>query len=205
MRYGQYTINNDKKIVFEVWDDRPVLFKGTALPGNELTSDDYYNIFIYPIDENIPDYDTYQYTIDEKEMHDWLIDDVSKTIKVQYELTPISLEDKKLQLKNELAGIRYNNEISGITYDGTEFPTDRSSQMMIMATKQVIMDDNTQVIKWKCINRWIDLDISNITDVANAIKQHVEDCFYREFELVTDIEATTTLVELKEVDINSGW
>lgn len=114
----------------------------------------------------------------------------------------ISEEEKAKRLitrKAELAALRYEKEVSGITVGDSVVETDRLSQSMLSGAFIACQLEPTREIDWKGKNGWVKLNASQIAAISAVVANHVQACFTREKELseALDNEITT--------DISTGW
>lgn len=112
----------------------------------------------------------------------------------------ISLPELKIRKKQEIATARYEEEISGIVFDGYQIATDRDSQSLITGAALAAMQDSSYSARWKTTTgSFINLNADQILTVAQAVRVHVQSCFDHEAELLPLIEAATTEAELNVV------
>lgn len=118
---------------------------------------------------------------------------------------PTLAELKAVKL-NAVADKRWQQEISGTTFNGMPIATDATSQTKYIGAVVGAQIDPTAVINWKLANGdFVPLDAQTIVAVAMAVRAHVQACFDREAQLRAQIEAAATVEELDAINIYDGW
>jgi len=112
---------------------------------------------------------------------------------------PPTIDDLRAQKKNEIAAARYSAEISGVVVDGVTVDTGRDSQALITGAAVSAMLDGEYSLNWKTENGFIHLTAPEIIAVAQAVRDHVQECFDKEGELVARINAAITKEELDAI------
>lgn len=84
---------------------------------------------------------------------------------------------------------RYEKEVGGLEVNGLTIKTDRESQSMIIGATVLIGDEET--LKWKTGAGFIDLTGAQIKGIATLVRNHIQDCFNREAELLAQLENIT--------------
>lgn len=100
-----------------------------------------------------------------------------------------------------IATRRYQAEVSGITLDGLPIETDDRSKLLINGAASRAARDSNYTLKWKTFEGFVDLPAAQVLIMADAVSDHVQDCFNREAELqaaVADGSITTEMLE-------QGW
>ena len=119
------------------------------------------------------------------------------------DLGEFSDEDKldyfKEKKKAEIASDRYDDEISGIEVDGVRINTERDSQALITGAALAAMRDNTYTLKWKSEDGFIMLDANSVINIANLVREHVQECFNREAECRELIDSCDNLESLNNI------
>lgn len=112
---------------------------------------------------------------------------------------------KTIKLK-ELAKKRYEVEISGLTLpDSSEISTTRESQTMIANAYASLKDGLIPDTQYKSNNGWTTITLTEITPIATAVAAHVRDVFANEKIHTDAIAALTTMTDLDNYDITTGW
>ena len=108
--------------------------------------------------------------------------------------------EKLKQMKlAEIAHMRWQAETSGITINEVEIATDRESQGLLTGTVLPAQNNPQYEVNWKAKNGWAVLDAATILAIADAVRNHVQACFDREKDLQDQIEAATTVDEVKAI------
>jgi hypothetical protein len=117
-----------------------------------------------------------------------------------------TLDELRARKLAELAGLRWEKETGGTTFNGMPIATDAVSQTKYIGAVVGAQIDPTAVINWKMADgTFVALDAQAITAVAMAVRTHVQACFDREAVLKADIEAATNAEELAAINLNTGW
>jgi hypothetical protein len=105
-----------------------------------------------------------------------------------------------------LAQKRWEKETGGIVFNGSPVATDEVSQTKIIGAVVGSQLDPGVSMKWKMKNgQFVTLNAAQITDVAMAVRAHVQACFDREAELRMAIVAAGDAGTINAVDIDAGW
>ncbi len=125
----------------------------------------------------------------------WMIEDLVFTPEEEAEM----LNNRRVALKEELASIRYQHEVGGITFNGQRISTDREDQAMLNSAYVATQIDTSRTISWKSESGWVEMNAETIASLAEAVINHVQGCFNKEKELsmALDIDINT--------DIHAGW
>lgn len=105
----------------------------------------------------------------------------------------------KEKKKKEIASDRYNEEISGVNVNGIEIDTERDSQALITGAALAAFQDNTYTLKWKAKGGFIVLNASEVIQIANFVREHVQKCFNREAECIELINNANSIEELDSI------
>lgn len=111
----------------------------------------------------------------------------------------VDFESAKEAKIKEIAGARWTEETSGIEINGYNINTDRESQSLITAVAFTAIQDPAYTCRWKTKNGFITLNSSMIIEIATAVRDHVQQCFNKEDQLLTEIENATTIEELNNI------
>lgn len=111
---------------------------------------------------------------------------------------PTVAELKELKLA-EIAAARFEAETGGIEIQGTRIATDRESQALITGAALQAYIDPSYVCQWKTAGGFVTLDAAALLGIAQAVRQHVQNCFDREAELAAQVEAATTAEEVEAI------
>lgn len=124
-----------------------------------------------------------------------------RTINDQYN----EAQTKKI---SEIANKRYNAECSGCTWtkDGIEYvvATDRDSRAMLQATREIAMNTTGFTTSaWKMKNNvFVDLTITDMTDIGLLMGIHVQQCFDKEKELLALVKSQPDMDSVNAVVID---
>lgn len=114
-----------------------------------------------------------------------------------------SLPGKPIEYYIErLAKRRYEAEIGGTVINGVDISTDRESQSKLIALRIVAKEDANYTVNWKTANGFVVLDATTIIALADGVRQHVQNCFDNEANLLNQIENASNP---STVDIEIGW
>jgi hypothetical protein len=110
-------------------------------------------------------------------------------------------------LKHVVSAKRYEVEVSGTVVANNKYATDRESQTKYVAVALDISQSNAETwsIKWKTSdNTFINLNASEMLSVVSAVRQHVQNCYNKEFEYYNLIDTANSSV-LETTDFSAGW
>ena len=117
----------------------------------------------------------------------------------------ITAEAKAEQAKKEqvavIAARRYAAETAGIEVSGIHIDTGRDSQALITGAALNAVIDPSYVCNWKTPAGFVQLDAQKLLGVATTLRAHVQACFDREAELLTELAAGT----FTESMLEEGW
>ena len=100
-----------------------------------------------------------------------------------------------------IAARRYQAEIGGITIAGLPVDTDDRSKLLINGAATRATRDSGYVLKWKTAEGFIDLPAEQVLIMADAVSDHVQECFNREAELQAAVADGSITAEMLE----QGW
>jgi len=90
--------------------------------------------------------------------------------------------------------------VAGTMVNGITVATDDLSQQRITGAALAATVDASTTVKWKLPDdTFVTLDSTQIVDIAQAVRTHIQACFDRESELLDALAAGTTY------DIEAGW
>lgn len=118
----------------------------------------------------------------------------------------VTVEDKAVEalaaLKQQVATVRYDNEVKGIIVNGMPVDTGRDSQGLIAGACLAAVIDPAYIVNWKSAGGvFLQLTAQQIIGVATAVRAHVQACFNREQVLLTAIANNTYTENMLE----QGW
>ncbi|QHF02453.1 DUF4376 domain-containing protein [Pseudomonas asturiensis] len=100
-----------------------------------------------------------------------------------------------------IAARRYQAEISGITLEGLPIETDDRSKLLINGAAARAARDSNYTLKWKTFEGFVDLPAAQVLIMADAVSDHVQDCFNREAELQAAVAEGSITAEM----LDRGW
>ena len=116
------------------------------------------------------------------------------------------LSAMKIRLLSQLDSKATRIKERGITVDGDRFKTDFKTQSRFSQAVQRTDKDAAVVFNWKLRSgEFKVLDKTTINTILDAMFTHTQATFTNEKNLTDTINACTTQVSLKSVDINTGW
>ena len=116
-----------------------------------------------------------------------------------------TLEEVKEAKLSSLASIRYEKEIGGIAVSGATIATDRASQALITGAYVSLKQGFISSVNWKGENSWVTLTLVEIEPIAQAVCNYVQACFTKECILAQQISNLSSIADIENFDINSGW
>lgn len=121
-----------------------------------------------------------------------------------------TLNEAKAARLAELANIRWQREVGGITfvYEGNPvpIPTDRESRAEAFIAAQLASAAPGYTRKIKVANGlFIEADAATIIGVAGLIDQHVQACFNNEADITALILAAASVEAVQAIDLTVGW
>lgn len=117
----------------------------------------------------------------------------------------ISIEELKYRRISELASIRYQHETSGITLNGVSIRTDRESQGLINGAWSTAQIKPAVIIDFKGANDWVEINATQIIEIASAVSDYVQACFRAERLHTEAIAALETSEAVAAYDLTTGW
>lgn len=112
-----------------------------------------------------------------------------------------TLNELKVQKKQDIAAARYAAETAGTTVNGVTIDSGRDSQALITGAALAAVIDGEYSLNWKTTSGFIHLTAPEIIAVAQAVRAHVQSCFDREGELVALVDAAQTAEDLDAIEI----
>lgn len=117
----------------------------------------------------------------------------------------INLSLRKKYLKECVTEIRYNNETSGLSINGTTIKTDRESQATTVGALSYLNLAPHEAIDWKAQVGWTVITQQSAILSSLVIGKFVQNNFSREKYFHELIDAANTHADLDLIDINEGW
>ena len=166
-----------------------------------LTKAGLKSLSIFPIEEIIPEIDG-RYQLVEPSPDIIISDD--KCV-CYWDIKPLPLDFIKAAKLEDIASKRYDVQTSGITFKDTRIFTDRESVSDVSNILQGAIDSDISTIDFKTDNKFIKLTIDDLKEIVKLINVHVQACFTNESRLSELINNATTVEEINEIDLESGW
>lgn len=124
-----------------------------------------------------------------------------------YQTWNTSLKSKEL-IKKDVTNFRYQIEVGGVVVANNKYATDRESQTKYVAVAFDIQQQanvDAWSITWKTTdNKFVSLNASQMSQVINTVRNHVQQCFNKEAEYYQLIDTANTTV-LETTDFSAGW
>lgn len=108
---------------------------------------------------------------------------------------------ERYEIAGRIADRRYQAEEAGIVIDGLRMNTDDRSKLLINGAALESTVNPSYVMRWKTPEGFVDLTGEQVMGIARAVRAHVQACFDREAELLTELDAGT----LTDAMLEQGW
>lgn len=116
---------------------------------------------------------------------------------------PAPVDAPKAEAMRELKARRNAVLSSGMLVGGIPVYTDDISQQRLTAAALAATIDPTMTLNWKSAQGvFVTLTAPQIIGIAQAVRAHVQACFDREAQLLSDINAAA---DPRAVDLTTGW
>lgn len=114
--------------------------------------------------------------------------------------TFVTLDEAKRRKKDEIASMRYVAETGGITVGGVPIATDDRSKGLLFAAYGEALANPTFADHWKGADGvFRPVDAEAVKAIYAALRAHIANCFAREAELATQIDACSTKEDVAAV------
>ena len=100
-----------------------------------------------------------------------------------------------------IADRRYEAEIAGAILNGLQINTDDRSKLLINGAALEATINPAYAMQWKTDTGFVDLSAEQVIGVARAVRAHVQACFDREAELLSELGNGT----LTEAALAAFW
>jgi len=107
-------------------------------------------------------------------------------------LTDEEAAEKEEIKTNYLANYRYEVENGGIDVNGTNVLTDQATRSNLIATRILAKEDSNYTAKWKTPDGFVELNAAQIIGIADAVRDHVQNCFDAEATVLENLSTYTT-------------
>lgn len=113
---------------------------------------------------------------------------------------PTTIGSARQAKASEISSWRYMLEVGGVSLNGVKVKTDRESQATINGAYTSLANGLLTSIDWKTADgSFVQLTLAEMSAVAQAVAQHVQTSFSREKALLDQVNAATTIEEVKSV------
>jgi hypothetical protein len=128
------------------------------------------------------------------------------TVSMQYTVMSLPEPMLKSRLRDYAAHVRWEKTQAGVTLpSGARIRTDEASKTKIDQALAMLEKGWVPSIRWKIgPGEYIDLDISGMTGIAQAVATYEQACFAVEEQIVTEIEAGT-ITTRAQIDTHLLW
>lgn len=111
-----------------------------------------------------------------------------------------------ISLLAEVAAIRWRVETGGLVIAGNHIATDRESQAQLTSVYTMLKDGLITDTSWKSVNGIFTTGtLAELEPIAQAVAEHVRNCFTVERAHIDAIAQLQTQAELDVYDINTSW
>mgnify|MGYP006427180581 CR=1 FL=1 len=162
-----------------------------------------------PVEENNVTFNSVTQFIEKKPNSEWTIE--SDRVIVTYNIINKDLSEEKQKLLDQIKQIRNKTIFNGIsvTINGQTLNI-KSDNETISRVDQARLDSKERPTNWKkrwkfASGVWADIDATQIETIRSKIADHVEASFQNEEQLENQINNATSIQDLSNIDINSGW
>jgi hypothetical protein len=118
---------------------------------------------------------------------------------------PRTLPKAKADKLTALATKRYEVETGGVTVGGVTIMTDAVSQAKLTGAWLRVQRKPSASIRWKGRDGWVTVGKAEIEALVDAVSDHVQTCFDKEYAHSEVITALTTIASVDAYDIETGW
>lgn len=122
---------------------------------------------------------------------------------LNYTHDPIWFDISKNNIKGLVSKQRWEKENEILTFEGNEIKLDDKTKISLQNIKLSLTKSKT--VSWKFRNGFSTLTYSQFTNLYNFTFDYVSQCFGEEMRICDLISSTTTLEELKSVDLTANW
>ena len=162
-----------------------------------------------PVEENNVTFNSIIQFIEKKPNSEWTIE--TDRVVVTYNIINKNLSEEKQKFLDQVKQIRNQTIFNGIsiTINGQTLNI-KSDNETISRVDQARLDSKERptnwIKRWKFASGvWADIDATQIETIRSKIADHVEASFQNEEQLENQINNATSIQDLSNIDINSGW
>lgn len=118
----------------------------------------------------------------------------------------LTLEESREEKFEELASTLEQHEYGGVTYNGNRFATDKDSQIKYLGILVSAITDPNYTVQFKTLDKsYVELNALEVNQLCMTVKNHIQNCFNNDARLTELIKSATTVEELNNIDLDSGW
>lgn len=160
------------------------------------------DILIVPVIDNTPLYDSHYQDL---QGPTYIIN--NHEVSINYTVVSKSLDLLKNSLKASVIQLRDVKESSGIALNGNLVSTSEASQVKLASAKAYFdIDTEATSIDWNLPSGdFINLTKNDVIGMGIAIGRYIAGCSTTAKNIISQINATTTVEELKVINIDTGW
>jgi hypothetical protein len=119
--------------------------------------------------------------------------------------------EHKDALRKEAAARRTKHARKPVSYDGNSYDADPTAQQKLTSKLTYAQaagkdTDSTWSVGWKTAdNSFVQLSYDDLAAVVEAVNAQVQAAYNNEAQLLSEIEAATTIDDLDAIDLTTGW
>lgn len=120
---------------------------------------------------------------------------------MSFEPIDYGLDTVKGNLKDAVTNYRYTKETRGIklTVQNTEVTIDTARGSRDIFLQAYLTLSDTETLNWKFPETWILLSKTDLGNIVNSGRNHIQDCFNWELDFHAKVDAKTSLDELNDL------
>ena len=165
------------------------------------------NVWIYVNDR--PSYDGFYQSIEKNSEDKWIEESVDgkdyDRIKMTFTLKEKTLDEKKVDMKEELADRRWNVETGGMDFTSNstgknyKIHTDRESQSKLIAVYLLATQGKITEKSWKTKEGFKILSAQEIIEMAETLENFVQECYNNEERISNLIDSCSSIDDLRDL------
>jgi len=118
---------------------------------------------------------------------------------------PHPLDQLKAQKRSEVAAKRWERENAGVEVGGRRFLSDERTRTALFGARIMAKENAAYSTDWKFADGFVALDATELVAAADAVGEHVRECFAAERTHVTAIDALTDQQAVIDYDAIAEW
>lgn len=122
---------------------------------------------------------------------------------LNYTYDPVWFDISKNNIKSLVADRRWEKENEILIFEGNELKLDDKTKISLQNIKLSLTESKT--ISWKFRNTFSTLTYSQFANLYDFTFNYTSQCFIEEMRICDLISSTTTLEELKSIDLTANW